>query len=102
MGANCVQIASETALSQLEIDRLTQCPPPNTDPIRFIGIARLLHWKGFHLGLRAFAQANLPDTEYWILGDGPEMERLQTLTLDLEIGDRVKFWGLLPRDEVLT
>jgi hypothetical protein len=30
-------------------------------PNRSIGIGRLLHWKGFHLGLRAFAKANLLD-----------------------------------------
>jgi glycosyltransferase involved in cell wall biosynthesis len=101
MGASCVEIASETALSQQELDRLAQCPPPSNSPVRFISVARLLHWKGFHLGLRAFAKANLTDAEYWILGEGSEWDRLQTLAIDLGIADRVKFWGLQPRDEVL-
>jgi glycosyltransferase involved in cell wall biosynthesis len=96
-----VQIASETAMSQGEIEQLTQCPLPNGESVRFIEIARLLHWKGFHLGLRAFAKAKLPDAEYWIVGEGPELERLHNLTLDLGIAHQVKFWGLLPRDEVL-
>jgi glycosyltransferase involved in cell wall biosynthesis len=101
MGAPCVEISTETAMSASEIEQLTQCPPPDGATIRFIEIARLLHWKGFHLGLRAFAKANLPDAEYWILGDGPERERLQRLALDLGIAHQVKFWGLLSREEVL-
>jgi glycosyltransferase involved in cell wall biosynthesis len=101
MGASCIEIASETALSQEELDRLAQCPAPSSSPVRFISVARLLHWKGFHLGLRAFAKANLTDAEYWILGEGSEWDRLQTLARDLGIADRVKFWGLQPREEVL-
>jgi glycosyltransferase involved in cell wall biosynthesis len=46
------------------------------------------------LGLRAFALANLADAEYWLLGEGPELERLQALAIDLGIADRVKFCGL--------
>jgi glycosyltransferase involved in cell wall biosynthesis len=102
MGAKAVRIASETALARSDLDLLAQLPPPNSSPVRFIEIARLLHWKGFHLGLRAFAEANLSDADYWIVGDGPEMAKLQMLALDLGIGDRVKFWGLLPREEVLV
>jgi glycosyltransferase involved in cell wall biosynthesis len=101
MGASCVEIASAVALSQQELDCLAQFSPPLNSPVRFISVARLLHWKGFYLGLRAFAKANLTDAEYWILGEGPEWERLQALTLDLGIADRVKFWGLQPREEVL-
>jgi glycosyltransferase involved in cell wall biosynthesis len=101
MGANSVKIFSAIALTDSEIERLARCPNPDLSLVRFISIGRLLHWKGFHLGLRAFAQANPANSEYWIVGDGAEMERLQMLALDLGVGDRVKFWGLLPRDEVL-
>ncbi len=101
MGSPYVQISSETAMSGQDIEQLARFPPANDSPVRFISIARLLHWKGFHLGLRAFAKANLLDAEYWILGDGPEMKRLQSLAFDLGIAQQVKFWGLLPREEVL-
>jgi glycosyltransferase involved in cell wall biosynthesis len=101
LGASHVQRLSESGMSELEIEQLSQCSPPTGSPVRFINIARLLHWKGIHLGLRAFARANLPDAEYWILGEGTELARLQALTLDLGIADRVKFFGLLPREEVL-
>jgi glycosyltransferase involved in cell wall biosynthesis len=101
LGAPRIQISAETAISDLEIAQLAQIPPPIDDPIRFIGIARLLHWKGFYLGLQAFAQANLVDAEYWIVGEGPELEPLKQMAIDLGIAKQVKFWGLLPRAEVL-
>ena len=102
MGAPHVEIMTGIALSPADIERLAQCPPPTQSTVRFISIARLLHWKGFHLGLRAFAQANLADAEYWILGEGPEQQRLEALAVDLGISHQVKIWGLQPRSEVLT
>lgn len=101
MGAKQVQILPESGLSEEDIARLAQYKIPDETPLRFISIGRLLHWKGFHLGLRAFAQANLPNTEYWIVGEGPERERLQTLAQALGIARKVKFWGKLPREKAL-
>jgi glycosyltransferase involved in cell wall biosynthesis len=102
LGAQNVSVMVESGLRPAEIATLASYPPPTTAPIRFISMGRLLHWKGFHLGLRAFAAAALPDAEYWILGEGPERDRLQTLAADLGIADRVKFWGNLPRTEGLS
>lgn len=101
MGGHHVQCLSESGLSQTDIEQLAQCPPPDAEPVRFISIARLLHWKGFHLGLQAFAAADLPEAEYWILGEGPEHGRLQALAEELGVGDRVKLFGLVPRAQVL-
>ena len=101
LGAPHVQIASEAGILQQEIVEFSQAAPPSFDPIRFIDIARLLHWKGFHLGLRAFAAANIPNAQYWILGEGPELPTLQALARELGINDRVKFFGHLDRHEVL-
>lgn len=101
MGVDRVEIMPESGLPQEEIDRLAQCPLPVDAPVRFISMGRLLHWKGFHLGIRAFAAANLPDAEYWILGEGAERDRLLQLAQDLGVGDRVKLWGRLPREQTL-
>ena len=101
MGVTDVQILPESGLPAEEIARLVQYKMPEGGPVRFISMGRLLHWKGFHLGVRAFAQANLPDAEYWLLGDGPEGERLATLAEELGITSQVKFWGRLPREETL-
>ena len=70
-----------------------------------MSLGRLLHWKGFDLGLKAFARAvasgepALDGAEFWVLGDGPERERLAALADALGVADRVTLWGSLPRDE---
>jgi glycosyltransferase involved in cell wall biosynthesis len=69
---------------------------PADAKVRFISVGRLLYWKGFQFGLRAFAKANLPDAEYVIVGAGPELKNLQSLAARLGIEDRVKFTGQLP------
>ncbi|WOB43929.1 glycosyltransferase [Thermoleptolyngbya oregonensis NK1-22] len=101
MGAMDVEIATESGLSSDEIDRLSQLGQPANAPVRFISMGRLLHWKGFYLGLRAFAEADLPNAEYWICGDGPEWDQLQQLAQDLKIESQVTFLGRLPREQVL-
>jgi glycosyltransferase involved in cell wall biosynthesis len=65
-------------------------------------MGRLLHWKGFHLGLQAFIKADIPDAEYWILGEGPEREQLLELANASPQADRVKFLGRLPREMALA
>ncbi|MBD2296499.1 glycosyltransferase family 4 protein [Anabaena sphaerica FACHB-251] len=102
MGASNVQIHSQSGLSAEDMELLSQYEMPNEPIVRFISMGRLLHWKGFHLGLRAFAQANLPNTEYWIVGEGPQRDILQTLSIDLGIVQKVKFWGKLPRHKALN
>jgi glycosyltransferase involved in cell wall biosynthesis len=102
LGAKNVEVLSQLGLSKEEITQLSKLTLDANAPIRFISIARLLHWKGFHLGLRAFAQAQLPDdVEYWIVGDGPERVRLMTLAGELGIAHKVKFWKKLSRKETL-
>ncbi len=95
-----VEVLSQVGLSKTELYSLGQLPAPNQ--FNFISMGRLLHWKGFHFGLRAFAQANLPDEiNYWIVGDGPERDHLVKLSQTLGIEDRVTFWGKLSRPETL-
>lgn len=101
MGVNEVQVVPAIGLPEKDIKCLAEYEIASSLPVRFISIGRLLHWKGFHLGLRAFAEAALPDTEYWVLGDGPELEPLITLAQNLGIAQQVKFLGRLSRDETL-
>jgi glycosyltransferase involved in cell wall biosynthesis len=101
LGREDVRIFLHTALPQAEINRLAEYQPLESHPVRFISIGRLLHWKGFHLGLQAFAVAKLDEAEYWMVGDGIERKRLQKLVEELGIASQVKFWGKLPRDETL-
>jgi glycosyltransferase involved in cell wall biosynthesis len=101
LGAKPVRILSEVGLSREDIAQLGDYTMPDA-PLRFVSIGRLLHWKGFHLGLQAFAEAALPEAEYWIVGDGFESKRLKTLARELNIADQVCFWGELPRHETLN
>lgn len=100
--AKNVKIFSQVGLSQQEIQELEQFPAPPEQPIRFISVGRLLHWKGVHLGLRAFAEAKLEQSEYWIVGDGPERQRLEALVTELGLANKVFFWGTLSRTETLS
>jgi glycosyltransferase involved in cell wall biosynthesis len=70
---------------------------------RLVSLGDLLHLKGFELGLRAFAQfqKQFPQSEYWLMGEGPERQRLQKIARTLGVEKSVKFWGRIPRAEVL-
>lgn len=101
LGAKRVSIRSESGLSSKEISLLgSQLIPPD-GPIRFISLGRLLHWKGHYLSLLAFHKANIPEAEYWLVGDGAERQRLEALSQELGITSKVKFFGRLPRGETL-
>jgi len=100
LGARRVEILGESAIAPADL-RALNANESASDICRFVSIANLLHFKGLHLGLQAFAEARLLSGEYWIIGDGPERERLQTLARTLGIGDHVSFLGQLPRSEVL-
>jgi glycosyltransferase involved in cell wall biosynthesis len=101
MEAKTVEVFPEASLTKDEIVNLMRFSTDDVPAIRFISMGRLLHWKGFHLGLRAFAKAGLPEAEYWVLGDGPERQRLESLVSELGIAHQVKFWNRLPRDQAL-
>lgn len=103
LGCRNVVLYSEAGLSEQDILHLAALPPHNTAPFRVISIGRLLHWKGFDLGLRGFALAaqQIPNVEYWIMGDGPERNPLKQLARELRVEQKVVFWGALPRQEVL-
>ncbi|MBW4459929.1 MAG: glycosyltransferase [Nodosilinea sp. WJT8-NPBG4] len=106
IGATNVQVSPAIGMSKQELELLAPVNGVQSTSLhssfRLITVARLLHWKGIHLGLRAFAQASLPDnSEYWILGNGPEQANLQQLAHQLGISQQVKFIGNLPRSDVL-
>lgn len=102
LGATKIQVESQLGLSDSEIEQLALYANCERSATIFISIGRLLHWKGFDLGLKAFAKANLPtEAEYWIVGDGVEKQRLKTLAEELGISQQVKFWNQLSREETL-
>lgn len=75
------------------------------DPGKFVFMSagKLVPWKGFALGLRAFAAAlpQLSGAEYWIAGAGPQQRELAVLAAKLGIGKQIRWLGELPRDDLL-
>jgi len=98
LAASRVVVEPQFGLNDEELDFFGRFPIRTEPPFRLISIGRLLHWKGFHLGLQAFARFNrvCPDSEYWVVSDGPEAGALKQLAADLRIAHRVTFWGRLP------
>lgn len=101
LGVKQVEILSECGLDKTDLTQLGSLPLPRQPGLHFISIGRLLHLKGFHLGLQAFSKAQLRDAQYWIVGEGPFRNRLEQLARELGIEDRVHFCGLLSRPETL-
>ena len=102
LGARVVEITSVSALGAADVRMLGELPPGPQGPGYASSVsARLLRWKALHLGIAAFAQADLPDAEYQILGDGPDRKRLEALITELGVGDRVRLLGSQPRESVL-
>ena len=72
------------------------------EPFQFLNVGLLTENKGQADLIRAFASqfAGNADVELRIGGDGPIRSKLERLTADLGVNDRVVFLGMLSRDEV--
>jgi len=98
LGAPRVVVEAQCGVSEEELAFFSRLPVRSERPFRLISIGRLLHWKGFHLGLEAFARFHrvCPESEYWVVSDGPEAGTLKQLAAELGIANCVTFWGRLP------
>ncbi|HUJ72230.1 MAG TPA: glycosyltransferase family 4 protein [Verrucomicrobiae bacterium] len=99
LGGTRVSVHAQFAMNQEEMRFFSGFPVRNERPFRLISIARLIHWKGTHLGIRAFAEfiKTCPESEYWIINTGPEIDRLKKLAAELGVADKAVFWGKLPK-----
>jgi glycosyltransferase involved in cell wall biosynthesis len=86
-----------------EMARLQRLPERSGGPCRLASIGRLEGWKGISLALAAFAAVHKesPDSEYWIIGDGSERQKLDRLARRLGCRNKVRFVGWLPRAALL-
>ena len=57
-----------------------------------------MHWKGFHLAIRAFARiaASDPQAELWLINDGPFRKELEKTAAQTGVSSLVKFLGIMP------
>jgi len=100
--AQRVEIYPESGVSWAEFGQLSAVKDTSSlETIIFVSSGRLLALKAFEMGIRAFAAATIKNAEYWIVGDGPERRRLEAVVSELNLQDKVQFFGMVPRSEAL-
>ena len=89
----------QLALTDEDLAQFAALPAPPPGPLRAICIGRHIHWKGFHLAIRAFAQfaQKNSEAELWIVNDGPFRRELEKTAAQTGVAARVKFLGTLPK-----
>jgi glycosyltransferase involved in cell wall biosynthesis len=102
LGSKSVETFSQIGLLDDEYEQLGRTRGKSKEIIRFLSVGGLAHWKGCDISLRAFAQANIAGSEYWLIGDGRDRRRLEQLACALGITERVLFLGQVPRHEVFS
>ena len=60
---------------------------------RLLSVGRVVHQKGLDLAMRALGGLKHLGWEWYIAGDGPQLQGLQALAKELDIGDRIHFLG---------
>jgi glycosyltransferase involved in cell wall biosynthesis len=98
LGVRRVEQMPQMALTDEDLAEFSALPDPPPGPLRAICIGRHLHWKGFHLAIRAFAlfAKKNPDAELWIVNDGSFRRELEKIAAQTGVSLRVKFLGTLP------
>lgn len=88
--------------SAIDLSDVPPASPDREDSKRAVFVGRLVGWKGVRLAVATIAH---PDAAGWSLdfyGSGPERGALEAEVARLGLGDRVRFLGMRPRDEVLA
>lgn len=80
---------------------LYSSPERSWQPPLILSVGRLVHQKGFDLGIRALARLKHLDWQWMIAGDGPEMHALKALAHEQGISHRVTFLGWQSRQELI-
>lgn len=104
LGCSNVELLLESALEAGEIEKLASKPFPSGGPLRVLSVGRLIHWKGYHLGIQAFGRLKqrFPEVSYCLIGDGPERRHLSRLASSPGLGESVRLLGALPREQTLA
>lgn len=67
-----------------------------------VSIGRLVPWKGFEMLIEAVSELKneIQDLKLFIIGEGPEYNKLKIKSRRLEVNDNIIFTGALPRQKV--
>ncbi len=74
-------------------------PEVKEKPKTIITAGRLVPWKGFEALIEMMV--DMPDWTLEIAGDGPDRARLEEAINACGVGDRVKLFGQIPREELM-
>jgi glycosyltransferase involved in cell wall biosynthesis len=99
LGSRRVERMPQLAMTDEDLAQFAALPDPPPGPLRAICVGRHVHWKGFYLAIRAFAQfaKKNQDAELWIVNDGPFRKELEKTAAQTGMTARVKFFGTLPK-----
>ncbi len=100
--------AERTFVHRMGVDTSRFTEIPRTlgagEPVRFIGVGRMVEKKGFDDALAAFARLRAspeaPSATLTLIGDGALRVALQAQASQLGLADTVRFTGLLPHARV--
>lgn len=71
----------------------------NDSPFVFVSVGNLIPIKAFDKLIEAFLLVK-DDAKLYIIGDGPELKRLESLIEKNQLGDQIELLGRLNRDEI--
>jgi colanic acid/amylovoran/stewartan biosynthesis glycosyltransferase WcaL/AmsK/CpsK len=99
--AGCESRKIRLARIGLDLSQFPYDPPVRDRRIVFVQAARFVEKKGIDLSIRAFAEVrrHVPESELWIVGDGPLRPQLEDLISRLQIRDSVRLAGLVSHAE---
>jgi len=100
--------AEKIMVHRMGVDTTRFAESPRTlkagEPVRFLGVGRMVEKKGFDDALAAFAKMraapDAPPGTLTLIGDGPMRGALQAQASRLGFGGAVRFTGLLPHTKV--
>lgn len=73
----------------------------SSERLQIVTGSRLLLWKGLDILLEALALSQRQDLYLRIFGEGPDLERLESLAFELGIENQVRFEGKVSREDFL-
>jgi glycosyltransferase involved in cell wall biosynthesis len=97
-----VQLLSVNGISARELTSPQQ--QARSEKFAVLSAGRLVPLKGFDLALRAFAifAERRPEAEFTIVGEGPELNRLESLIHELGIEKQARIESWMPRERLLA
>lgn len=86
-------IIPEIGIEMVDFDAEENLKPSDEFNILFVG--RLLHWKGVHLAIKSFHKfnQNYPNSTLTVIGNGPFLQVLKNIVIQLNLIDKVIFKG---------